>query len=109
MIEDGRLPDGSRLIGSQQGCELVSSESAKRNAQKTKNARDLSGKLHKRAMIAARKGIFNSWRVPQPGTLRGGRAVSCARRLRGGVHSGRLAAMDSRVPVTVLTGFLGGG
>ena len=63
MIEDGRLPDCSCLIGSQQGCELVSPESAKRNAQKTKNARNLSGKLHKPAMIAARKEIFNSRRI----------------------------------------------
>jgi hypothetical protein len=60
MIEDGCLPDGGRLIGEEHGSELVSSECAERDAGKTKNTRDLRGKLHKRGMMAVGTALFNS-------------------------------------------------
>ena len=64
MIEDSCLPDGQRLIGGKQSGELVSAEGAERNAEKTEDTRKLSGKLHRRGMMAVHTGLFNPGNLP---------------------------------------------
>jgi hypothetical protein len=59
MIKDGRLPDGCGLVCSKKCGKLVSSEGSQGYAKESEDACDLSGKLHKAAMMVAAPQLFN--------------------------------------------------
>ncbi len=61
MVQDRGLPNGGCLVGGEERTKLVSTKGSQRHAEEPKNTCDLSGKLHKRGMIAVPTPLFNLW------------------------------------------------